>query len=119
MRYHLGTQAPRSNPEVIFGRILPFRRTVRRGSVSERQHHRQVPFEVAVFMSLRRSMRMLSLLTLTWMASPFAGAQAESYSPRVGQPHPDFVLPSITDGRSVALSQFRGRKVLLIHLACW
>ena len=44
---------------------------------------------------------------------------AEGYAPRVGQPHPDFTLPSIVDGEPVSLSQFRGRKVLLIHLASW
>ena len=70
-------------------------------------------------MSLRRAMRGLPLVALIWLASPFVGAKAGGYSPRVGQPHPDFVLPSITDGRPVTLSQFRGQKVLLIHLASW
>ena len=64
-------------------------------------------------------MRKLPLLTLIWLASPLADAQADSYSPRVGQPHPNFVLPSITAARPVTLSQFRGRKVLLIHFASW
>jgi hypothetical protein len=63
-------------------------------------------------------MRELPLLALIWLASS-ADARAGGYSPRVGQPHPDFVLPSITDGRPVTLTQFRGRKVLLIHLASW
>jgi peroxiredoxin len=44
---------------------------------------------------------------------------ADGYSPRVGQRHPDFTLPSIVDREPVSLSQFRGRKVLLIHLASW
>ena len=70
-------------------------------------------------MLLRRAMRKLPLLTLIGLASPLVDAHADGYSPRVGQPHPDFVLRSITDGRPVTLSQFRGRKVLLIHLACW
>jgi hypothetical protein len=42
-----------------------------------------------------------------------------NYAPRVGQRHPDFTLPSITDGQPISLSQFRGRKVLLIHLSSW
>jgi len=44
---------------------------------------------------------------------------AEGYSPRMGQHHADFTLPSIVDRTPVSLSQFRGRKVLLIHLASW
>jgi hypothetical protein len=44
---------------------------------------------------------------------------AGPYEPRVGQRHPDFILPSIHDGRPVSLSQFRGRKVLLIQFAAW
>ncbi len=59
----------------------------------------------------------------TWIcagASFWASAAcAAGYSPQVGQPHPDFVLPSLTDRTPVSLSQFRGRKVLLIHFASW
>jgi hypothetical protein len=42
-----------------------------------------------------------------------------AYSPRVGQVHPDFTLPRLGDGEAVSLSQFRGRKVLLVHFASW
>lgn len=41
------------------------------------------------------------------------------YRPSVGEVHVDFVLPRIDDREPVALSQFRGRKVLLIHFASW
>jgi hypothetical protein len=41
------------------------------------------------------------------------------YAPQVGQLHDDFVLPDIDDRGAVALSQFRGKKVLLIHFASW
>lgn len=41
------------------------------------------------------------------------------YSPEVGAPHPDFVLPRIDNREAVSLAQFRGRKVLLIHFASW
>jgi len=64
-------------------------------------------------------MRKLLGAALIWLTSVLPDAQAGGYSPRVGQPHPDFMLPSITDGRPITLSQFRGRKVLLIHLASW
>ncbi|CAN5908114.1 hypothetical protein BH23PLA1_BH23PLA1_35480 [soil metagenome] len=44
---------------------------------------------------------------------------AEPYAPQVGQRHPEFVLPTIGEGRPVSLSQFRGKKVLLIQFASW
>ena len=48
-----------------------------------------------------------------------AGAFAATYPPRVGEPHPDVLLPSIEDGAAVSLAQFHGRKVLLIQFASW
>ena len=36
-----------------------------------------------------------------------------------GQPFPDLVLPSMTDGRPMSLSDFRGRKVILQVFASW
>ncbi len=48
-----------------------------------------------------------------------SSAHAERYTPQVGRLHADFVLPSITDGAPVALSDFRGKKVLLVHFASW
>ncbi len=44
---------------------------------------------------------------------------ADNYSPRVGEQHPDFTLPTIDDGRAISLEQFRGKKVLLIQFASW
>lgn len=66
-------------------------------------------------------MRNLLLLTVMsgWFVSLSAPIHAQRYSPRVGQPHPDFTLPTLTDREPVSLSQFRGRKVLLIHFASW
>ena len=65
-------------------------------------------------------MQNLNLLTLTaGCVCAVAASGAAGYSPRVGQPHPDFVLPSITDRQPVSLSQFRGKKVLLVHFASW
>ncbi len=48
-----------------------------------------------------------------------AAAASASYAPQVGERHADFTLPAIDDGRAVSLSQFRGKKVLLIHFASW
>ena len=70
-------------------------------------------------MLIRRATGTLTLLAAIWLASSAGDTRAEDYSPRLGQQHPDFVLPGLTDGAPVALSQFRGRKVLLIHFASW
>ena len=66
-------------------------------------------------------MRNLSLLMMTFGSICFfaAPSDADGYSPRVGQVHPDFTLPGIADRELVSLSQFRGRKVLLVHFASW
>ena len=36
----------------------------------------------------------------------------------VGQMYPDFLLPTV-DGATGRLSDFRGKKVLLLHFASW
>ncbi len=36
----------------------------------------------------------------------------------VGQMYPDFILPSL-EGEPIRLSDYRGRKTLLIHFASW
>ena len=53
------------------------------------------------------------ILGSTWRAS------AASYAPKVGEKHPDFTLPRIDDGAPVSLSNFRGKKVLLIQFSSW
>ena len=42
-----------------------------------------------------------------------------SYEPVEGQIHFDFSLPDINDGKLKKLSDFRGKKVLLLHFASW
>lgn len=52
----------------------------------------------------------------------FSGANltaAPAYPPQVGTIHPDFILPKIDSREPVSLSQFRGKKVLLINFASW
>ena len=58
---------------------------------------------------------------LTWGFLSFIAVPSGTagYSPQVGQLHPDFTLPNIADNEPVSLSQFRGRKVLLIHFSSW
>ena len=48
-----------------------------------------------------------------------APADETAYSRiEAGLPHPDFVLPAL-DGGFARLSDYRGKKVLLIHFASW
>jgi peroxiredoxin len=37
----------------------------------------------------------------------------------LGEPHPEFTLPDIATGKPVSLSDYRGKKVLLIQFASW
>lgn len=46
-------------------------------------------------------------------------AYSQEYSPRVGKLHGDFTLPAVGGGKAVSLSDFRGKKVLLLHFASW
>ncbi len=70
---------------------------------------------------MTRTLQNLGVLMLTCGYLGLAAGRCHGavYAPRVGQLHPDFMLPNIADGQPVSLSQYRGRKVLLIHLASW
>ena len=61
----------------------------------------------------------LALVTCGMILSSTARASAASYAPKVGERHPEFTLPRIDDGAPVSLSNFRGKKVLLIQFASW
>jgi hypothetical protein len=69
----------------------------------------------------RSSISSCALAALTCLASVMGTGLTSSgdYRPKVGEPHPDFVLPHIDTGQPVALSQLRGKKVILIHFASW
>ena len=64
----------------------------------------------------RRVSMVVSAACLIAALQPIAAA---AYPPKPGNPHPNFALPAIGDGKAVSLSQFRGRKVLLINFASW
>jgi hypothetical protein len=59
-----------------------------------------------------------SLLALAILSTTSPG-MAGPYEPAIGERHPDFTLPDIWTGKPVSLSDFRGKKVLLIHFASW
>ena len=61
----------------------------------------------------------LALATCGMILGSTSRASAASYAPKVGERHPDFTLPTIGDRTPVSLSDFRGKKVLLIQFASW
>jgi len=64
--------------------------------------------------------KITSGLFLVLSAWGFAmNAEAGSYAPEVGKKHPDFTLPKSDDRKPISLSDFRGKKVLLLHFASW
>ena len=65
---------------------------------------------------MRRSVLFLVTPVLLVAALP---APAAPYAPEVGQRHPDFTLPDIATGKPASLSDFHGKKVLLIHFSSW
>jgi len=46
-------------------------------------------------------------------------AGAEEYEPRVGEPFPLLVLPSLEDGSPLSVASFRGKKLVLHIWASW
>ena len=61
----------------------------------------------------------ITIVCLLALVLPVGSLHGAGYSPRVGELHGEFVLPNIADRAPVALSDFRGKKVLLIHFASW
>jgi hypothetical protein len=61
----------------------------------------------------------LALATCGMLLGSSSRAPAAPYAPKVGQRHPDFTLPTIGDRAPVSLSNFRGKKALLIQFASW
>lgn len=57
----------------------------------------------------------LALLLTALGSVDLAGAAP----PNVGERHANFTLANIADGKPVSLSDFRGKKVLLIQFASW
>lgn len=64
---------------------------------------------------LRGMFRLLLVLSL----GATSGLRAIADQPRAGERHPEFTLPSISNGSAVSLSDFRGKKVLLVQFASW
>lgn len=72
---------------------------------------------------LRRRLSAVLVFGVAVIASAStSGAQeseSKTYRPKVGELHDDFCLPQIGNSKPVSLSDFRGKKVLLMHFASW
>ena len=62
---------------------------------------------------------MTAIILLIGMQQSLLSQQISKYKPKVGQLHPEFVMPSIADDTPIKLSDFEGKKVLLINFASW
>jgi hypothetical protein len=63
--------------------------------------------------------RLLVFTMFTIGIGASSSAQGDAYNPRPGQRHANFTLPDINTGKAVSLSDFRGKKVLLVQFASW
>jgi len=61
----------------------------------------------------------LFVILIVMMVGALTGFRANADQPKTGERHPDFTLPRISDGQALSLSDFRGKKVLLIQFASW
>jgi hypothetical protein len=52
-------------------------------------------------------------------AEPAKPANPDEYEPRVGEPFPHLVLPSLEDGSPLSVTSFRGKKLVLHIWASW
>jgi peroxiredoxin len=59
---------------------------------------------------------LIATFSTSWAQSEF---HLDKYQPQVGRQHDDFTLPTIEDGNPVSLSDYRGKKVVLLHFASW
>lgn len=76
-----------------------------------------------IAMKIDNLTRLLLLLVGALVTAPpdVVSAQpiATSYKVVAGEAHPDFLYPRISDKSPVSLSEYRGKKVLLLHFASW
>jgi|CXWL01.1.fsa_nt_gi peroxiredoxin len=58
-----------------------------------------------------------------WIALALAGSHAlaapSAYPPKANKPHPQLILPNLKHDKVIPITSYRGKKVLLIHLASW
>ncbi len=63
--------------------------------------------------------RLLVLGSLVATCGFSSATFAQNYRVPVGATHPDFQLPNVKTGEDISFSQYRGKKVLLVHFASW
>ncbi len=52
-------------------------------------------------------------------AEPAKPSKSDEYEPRVGEPFPRLVLPSLEDGSPLSVASFPGKKLVLHIWASW
>ena len=62
---------------------------------------------------------MAAITLLLGLQQDLLSQPTNKYNPKVGQLHPEFVMPSIADDSPIKFSDFAGKKVLLINFASW
>ena len=79
----------------------------------------EVPVNRAKWLTYRWGICLLAL----WGQAAMIGALSAQRSPRypvpVGALHSDFKLPDVQGGQPISLSDYRGKKTLLVHFASW
>jgi hypothetical protein len=93
--------------------------TIWRFNVPQHVTMRSMMRDFALFIRWTRQNLYLFAVTCVGLCLPVTPCHAKGYAAQVGQVHPDFTLPRLGDGEPVSLSQFRGRRVLLIHFGSW
>jgi hypothetical protein len=68
--------------------------------------------------SFRRAATALALLLISAAASPRQACARSGPFVGAGRPLPDLALPDL-EGKSARLSDFRGKRLLLIRFASW
>jgi hypothetical protein len=72
-----------------------------------------------MMMTMTMRQQLLAVAACGIMLGAASRASGAFYAPKVGERHPDFTLPAIGDRSPISLSDFRGKRVLLIHVASW
>ena len=63
--------------------------------------------------------RVIARMAIALVCLTLAAGSTLAFEPKVGEPLADFTLPRIDNGEPASLSDYRGRKVLLIMFASW
>ena len=75
--------------------------------------------QAAKFKAILIAVAVIAVSQIALSSTSDAQTKANSYKPVVGKLHVDFEMPSVADDKPIKLSDFAGKKVLLINFASW